>query len=669
VEGTNNPTQLPMTSVTVLLHEPDTGTAREVEAAFQASGHTVTRAGSAGEAMELVRTRRFDVVVTAPSIEGVEIAAAARKGPGGDGTFLLFLVDPADLGDLGAVLSEGPSDYIPKPVRTAELKARIAVVSRILSAEPRTRRSYVPESVRAGNMGALQQSEERLRTLVTESPMGILLYDEVGRPIEMNPASMRMFGVSELGQIPNLYESLRIFPEAGAAEQARERLLRGETVRHTFPVDFDLGIRELHFPPTSKKGVIYVELCITPLGVKRAGKPSGFLAQVQDITDRRLAEARLFVADRMASLGTMAAGVAHEINNPLSYVMANVSHVVTELGRRAPDAPDAFRDIIEALDEALVGVDRIRRIVADLKTFSRPDDDGAVTLDVRRVLDSCANMAQNEIRHRATLTKDYAVTPPVRGSDARLGQVFLNLLVNAAQAIPVGHASENEIRLRTHAREGGRVDIEVTDTGPGIPPEVLPKIFDPFFTTKPVGEGTGLGLSICHAIVKALGGDIAVDTALGRGTTIRVSLPSVEVRVEDVERRRASREPALPKRRILVIDDEPLFGTAIRRLLQGEHDVTLVLSGREAVRLLGESEFDMILCDLMMPEVSGIDVYNEVRRYKPGFERKIAFMTGGAFTSAARQFLDGLPNPRLDKPFTKDEIRALILSLLSDEDD
>ena len=218
MEGTNNPTQLPMTSVTVLLHEPDTGTAREVEAAFQASGHTVTRAGSAGEAMELVRTRRFDVVVTAPSIEGVEIAAAARKGPGGDGTFLLFLVDPADLGDLGAVLSEGPSDYIPKPVRTAELKARIAVVSRILSAEPRTRRSYVPESVRAGNMGALQQSEERLRTLVTESPMGILLYDEVGRPIEMNPASMRMFGVSELGQIPNLYESLRIFPEAGAAE-------------------------------------------------------------------------------------------------------------------------------------------------------------------------------------------------------------------------------------------------------------------------------------------------------------------------------------------------------------------------------------------------------------------------------------------------------------------
>jgi CheY-like chemotaxis protein len=121
-----------------------------------------------------------------------------------------------------------------------------------------------------------------------------------------------------------------------------------------------------------------------------------------------------------------------------------------------------------------------------------------------------------------------------------------------------------------------------------------------------------------------------------------------------------------PKRRILVVDDEPLFGTAIRRLLQGEHDVTLVMSGREAVRLLGESEFDMVLCDLMMPEVSGIDVYNEVRRDKPGFERRIAFMTGGAFTAAARQFLDGLPNPRLDKPFTKEEIRALIMSLLSD---
>ncbi|HLM75125.1 MAG TPA: ATP-binding protein, partial [Polyangiaceae bacterium] len=487
-----------MMSATVLLHEPDAGTARGVEAAFQALGHAVTRAGNAGEAMELVRTRRFDVIVTA--MDGIEIAAAARKAPGGDAAFLLFLTDPGDLGNLSAILADGPSDFVSKPLRAAELEARVAIVSRLLSAEPRTRKSNVPESVRGGDIGALQQSEERLRTLVTESPIGILLYDAAGQPVEMNPASMRMFGISELEQLPNLYDSLRILPEAGAAEKARDRLVRGETFRHTFPVDFEWGTRELHFPPTSRKDIIYVDLCITPLGVKRGGRPTGFLAQVQDITDRRLAEARLFVADRMASLGTMAAGVAHEINNPLSYVMANVSHVLTELGRRAADAPDAYRDALEALDEALEGVERIRRIVADLKTFSRPDDDGAVTLDVRRVLDSCANMAQNEIKHRAKLVKEYAVTPPVRGSDARLGQVFLNLLVNAAQAIPMGHASENEIRLKTRVREGGRVVIEVTDTGPGIPPEVLPKIFDPFFTTKPVGEGTGLGLSICHAI-------------------------------------------------------------------------------------------------------------------------------------------------------------------------
>ncbi|HZF53707.1 MAG TPA: ATP-binding protein [Polyangiaceae bacterium] len=653
-----------MISPTVLLLEPDTDTARRVEAAFQASGHSVMHAGSPAEARELVRTRRFEVVVTTAS--GIDLAAAARSGPSGDGVFLFFLADPREIQGLREVLSEGPSDFIARPIHPSELEARVAVVSRLLSAEPRTRRSYIPESTRAGDIGSLQQSEERLRTLIAESPIGILLYDEAGRPIEMNPAAMRIFGVTDLAQIPHLHDGLRIFPEPALVEQALQRLARGETIRHTFPVDFEWGIRELHFPPTSKKGVIYIELCITPLGVKRGGRPTGYLAQVQDITDRRLAEARLFVADRMASLGTMAAGVAHEINNPLSYVMANVSHVSTELARRAAAAPDEYRELVEALDEALVGVDRIRRIVADLKTFSRPDDDGAVTLDVRRVLDSCANMAQNEIRHRAKLSKEYAVTPPVRGSDARLGQVFLNLLVNAAQAIPLGHASENEILLKTYVREGGRVEIEVTDTGPGIPPEVLPKIFDPFFTTKSVGEGTGLGLSICHAIVKALGGEIAVDTAVGRGTTMRVSLPSVEVRVEDVEKRRTSREPVAPKRRILVVDDEPLFGTAIRRLLQGEHDVTLVMSGREAVRLLGESEFDMVLCDLMMPEVSGIDVYNEVRRDKPGFERRIAFMTGGAFTAAARQFLDGLPNPRLDKPFTKEEIRALIMSLLSD---
>ncbi|NUQ74531.1 MAG: response regulator [Polyangiaceae bacterium] len=657
-----------MISATVILLEPDAAVAREIEAAFEASQYAITRAASAGEAMDLVRARRFDVVVIGViGAESSAVAAAVRNGPGGDSSFLFFVKDPADLGDLGAIVVEGPSDFLLRPVRSAELNARIDVISRHL--EARERRSSVPEGGWGADISALQQSEERLRTLVTESPIGILLYDADGRPIEINPASMRMFGVVGIEQIPNLFESLRLFPEASVTEQARDRLRRGGTVRHAFPVDFEWGVKELHFPPTSRRGVIYVDLCITPLGVRKGGKPTGFLAQVQDITDRRLAEARLFVADRMASLGTMAAGVAHEINNPLSYVMANVSHVSTELGRRSADAPEVYRDVIEALDEALVGVDRIRRIVADLKTFSRPDDDGAVTLDVRRVLDSCVNMAQNEIRHRAKLVKEYVVTPPVRGSDARLAQVFLNLLVNAAQAIPMGHANENEIRLKTSVRQAGRVDIEVSDTGPGIPPELLPKIFDPFFTTKPVGEGTGLGLSICHAIVKALGGEILVDTAVGKGTTIKVSIPSVEVRAGDIEKRRPSREIPAPKRRILVIDDEPLFGTAIRRLLQGEHDVTLVMSGREAVRLIGEVDYDMVLCDLMMPEVSGIDVYNQVRREKPGFERKIAFMTGGAFTPLARQFLDGLPNPRLDKPFTREEIRALIMSLLSETDD
>ncbi|MCK6591733.1 MAG: PAS domain-containing protein, partial [Polyangiaceae bacterium] len=450
-----------MISATVILLEPDAAVAREIEAAFEASQYAITRAVSAGEAMDLVRTRRFDVVVVGViGAESSAIAAAVRNGPGGNSTFLLFVKDPADLGDLGAIVSEGPSDFLVRPVRSAELNARIDVISRHI--EARERRSSVPEGGWGADISALQQSEERLRTLVTESPIGILLYDADGRPIEINPASMRMFGVVGIEQIPNLFESLRLFPEASVTEQARDRLRRGGTVRHAFPVDFEWGVKELHFPPTSRRGVIYVDLCITPLGVRKGGKPTGFLAQVQDITDRRLAEARLFVADRMASLGTMAAGVAHEINNPLSYVMANVSHVSTKLGRRSADAPEVYRDVIEAIDEALVGVDRIRRIVADLKTFSRPDDDGAVTLDVRRVLDSCVNMAQNEIRHRAKLVKEYVVTPPVRGSDARLAQVFLNLLVNAAQAIPMGHANENEIRLKTSVRQAGRVDIEVS---------------------------------------------------------------------------------------------------------------------------------------------------------------------------------------------------------------
>jgi PAS domain S-box-containing protein len=242
----------------------------------------------------------------------------------------------------------------------------------------------------------------------------------------------------------------------------------------------------------------------------------------QDITERKEMQARLVRSERMASLGTLAGGVAHEINNPLSYVTSNVRFIGDELAALARRLPETrATEISSVLAETLQGLDRIRRIVGDLRAFSRVDPQlGPV--DLHRVLDLAVSMASSQIRFRARLVKDYAQVPPVEGNESRLGQVFLNLLINAAEAIPDGHPEENEIRVVTRAVGSSCVAVEIQDTGCGIPLDIRDRIFEPFFTTKPVG--TGLGLSICHGIITSFGGEISVESEVGRGSTFRVVL-------------------------------------------------------------------------------------------------------------------------------------------------
>jgi signal transduction histidine kinase len=240
---------------------------------------------------------------------------------------------------------------------------------------------------------------------------------------------------------------------------------------------------------------------------------------------RRLREAgtRMLNVEKLAAMGTLAAGVAHEINNPLSFVLANLEYLGQELSALPLDPAERER-LAPALADALEGVARVRAIVRDMRLFSGKADEARLAIDVRPVLESSIHLAGNQIRHAARLVKDLREVPRVLASAQRLSQVFVNLLVNAAQAIQRGRSADDEIRVRT-LFERGRVVVEVTDTGEGIPEENLARLFDPFFTTKPVGEGTGLGLSICHGIVSALGGTIEVESKHGTGSTFRVLLP------------------------------------------------------------------------------------------------------------------------------------------------
>jgi signal transduction histidine kinase len=238
---------------------------------------------------------------------------------------------------------------------------------------------------------------------------------------------------------------------------------------------------------------------------------------------------QLLFADRLAAVGRLAAGVGHEINNPLAYILGNLRFVHRELGclSGAPGEEDR-QEWLAALAEATEGAERVRVIVQDLKMLSRPDDVALSPVNVAAVVQSAAKMALHEVRDRARVVQECDGVPAVHANAARLGQVFLNLLINAAHAIEPGRAQENEIRVRARVSAPGHVTVEVRDTGSGIPAEHLKRVFEPFFTTKPVGVGTGLGLSVCHRIITSLGGEIRVESEPGRGTSFFITLPAAE---------------------------------------------------------------------------------------------------------------------------------------------
>ncbi|MCY1072909.1 sensor histidine kinase [Archangium lansingense] len=241
------------------------------------------------------------------------------------------------------------------------------------------------------------------------------------------------------------------------------------------------------------------------------------------------AQEQLLFADRLASVGRLAASVGHEINNPLAFILSNLRYVHQEL-QELPGAPseESRQEMVSALSEASEGAERVRLIVQDLRSLSRPDDMVLGAVDLAEVVRASAKMARHEVRDKARLVEDCGGVPPVRANAARLGQVFLNLIINAAHAIAPGRLQENEIRVQARLSAPGHITVEVRDTGDGISPENLRRIFDPFFTTKPQGVGTGLGLSVCHRIITALGGEIRVESELGRGTSFFITLPVAE---------------------------------------------------------------------------------------------------------------------------------------------
>lgn len=488
---------------------------------------------------------------------------------------------------------------------------------------------------------------ERYR-LVSESTHDVVLFiHRDGRILEANEAAALTYGHprSALSRM-NIAELRAPSTRETVLPQMREAFERGvifETLHlrsdgTTFPVEV-----------SSRSALI-------------GGEPV-LLSIIRDLTERNAMQARLVQADRMAAVGTLAAGVAHEINNPLAYAITNLEVLARTLGRirQNPIAGD-FALAEQLLSIAREGADRVRVIVRDLKTFSRADDGQKTAVDVRVVLDSCINMASAELRHRARLVREYDDVPVVEASESRIAQVFLNLLVNAAQSFDATDPQRNEVRVRACVDERGAVVVTVSDNGPGIPAPLRDRLFEPFVTSKPVGEGTGLGLFISRELVTALGGQVDVESEPGRGTRMTVTLPAARPSAGSIAAP-PSAASAPPKRtRILVVDDEDSIGTSIRRALADEMAVVVATSAREALALLEEDRaFDAVLCDVVMPEMDGLTLHDRVTELDAPFAARFLFMTGGTLGGETRPALALRRGTVLEKPFTVDELRDALV--------
>jgi PAS domain S-box-containing protein len=496
------------------------------------------------------------------------------------------------------------------------------------------------------------------RALVENAPDAIVVSRD-GIVLYANAAAARLLGHDD---VSGLVGKPMTFLDRRSAEVMRRRIEQmAATGERLVPREY---------PARRSDGTeIAAEIASTIIDFD--GKPA-VLAYARDVTERTRLRAQLAHADRLAALGTMAAGVAHEINNPLAFL-----GLATEaLGRRVGPGET------ELVAELRRGIDRIAAIVRDLRFFGRDDEDEpARPMDLAEAIDVAERLVQHEIRPRGALIKELGELPPVVGVARRLEQVFVNLLLNAAHAL--GDRVDGRIVVRARVT-GDRVTVDVEDDGCGMPANVLESIFEPFFTTRAAGGGSGLGLSICRDIVTRAGGSLVARSAVGQGTTMEVtllrappdsagarapsppSIPSDPAHPPPPSRGPASRGPASERaaasqRRVIVVDDEASIVRLLTESLESRANVVgETVAARALDLILAEPGFDAIVCDVMMPGMTGIDLHERVARDRPDLGEKFVFITGGTYTARARDYLAKVQNPRLEKPFRMSQLVAAI---------
>lgn len=506
-------------------------------------------------------------------------------------------------------------------------------------------------SVRRDAIAALESSRRGFSQLVEGAPEAVWILGRDGL-LYANPAAVKLFGYDTLDEVLGSDPRTFAHPDEAATITSRARAMFQEG-KQLPPHEYRVRRRD---------GAQLV-LEVSSIVMEYEGKPA-ILSFGRDVTERKRIELALLKADRLAALGLLAGGMAHAINNPLSYVLLDLAHVSKRLPRLASE-PDLIEDTVARLKEAYQGADRIARVVRRMRAFSRVDERARGSIDVRLVLDAALELVGHEIRHRGRLVTDYHEVPPVEASEAHLEQVFLHLLVHAAQALPEGESSE--VRIEVRCGDDGFVVVAMTVVGQQMDRDELQRAFEPFYVSE-ADRGTKIGLPFCHAVVTSLGGTLVAESDQ-HATTFRMALPAGEPDPDAPASSTAQLFPEGAERRarILVVDDDPGIGSALRVALEEAHAVTCTTSALEArdMLLAGET-FDVVFCDVMMPDLDGEKLHAAVREARPEQADRFVFMTAGVTRPTVAKFITGSGMRRLDKPFTTASVRDLVRRVVSD---
>jgi PAS domain S-box-containing protein len=499
---------------------------------------------------------------------------------------------------------------------------------------------------------ALRSSEALFRSLAERAPDGIaiLRFPEI---LYANQRTAELLGLQRTQDVIGMSLLDCLVPaNAGVAQERAFRRAAGEDLSDTVEYTVRGTGRSIE---------------VSASRIEYEGRPAT-LGFARDVTERKHMLARLMQSEKLAALGTLAAGVAHEVNNPLAYLLLNLDMLERQLPK-LQENPELLPTLMRLVQDAKHGGARVKTIVRDLQTFTRRDGIGG-PVQLEETIDAALSIAGHELRNVPNVTRRFESVPAVLGDATRFEQLFLNLTLNAIHAVEGLPPERRVIEYTVRPGLGNSIVATVRDEGTGMAPETLARVFEPFFTTKPIGVGTGLGLSICQGIAHGAGGDLTVHSELGRGTTVTLTLPAYRgARTASSPELRAvvpapAATPAPRRPAVLLIDDEIALATALAGALQDECDITICSSVAEARAVLAQGgRYDVVLCDVVMPGEHGPSLLAHLRAERSGLADRFAFMTGGMSLPIAERLRAETKCPQIEKPFDLKAVRALIRRL------